>query len=1490
MYFCLQVPDPKDVEELRILARQFEDPEPLVLRRGKREVIQPLPPRKKNVIELHERLLCLLKELEPWEGKLHQATRNARIRLRREVEEYEEPPEEKMNAWDTSDDEATDSGNSDVGEPEGSEVKQKSDVSSVVDSQTNSGASTPIKALEDEEIDVSQRGRLRKRRIIPNNVEDQYAIKKSRQTKWTDVTSATTQTDQQQAVIVQSGKTQLVDYADIVRQLSSSNIMKPVLFKTVKGGKTVITSVIPISSNQFAVSGEDTATFRMTSCSMSTGRRPLIQPLESVHVVAEKPSQHPTIRTLLSANPNVTAARSQPNDPEASVMEIQSEGTSQQSETTQVTEASGTTHLHVSCETTTLSESSPTMAAVVSPSSSQTTPHKIDVTSSVTLQKMAIPRLQPSALQITPRKIAPVSVSSSAKSITKIQTKYYAANASTLPINVVQQLINERGAKLSTGAYNQSILLIPMDNNGQTTNLLNIKTEIESSVSIASPANQQTSSITPNESKTQLSPVLQSALRATSPVVTPTKSISNQLILPKPPGMLPPPLNKHVIPSSTRYPSNETVRTLLDKRKSTDEKKPPYKVMKLFLNTTQPITFATAASDLALGSTSVSTQAQMDSSTSLVSSSMSGVSIEHTNPTPPSHKTISINPRLIKIVSPDSELQKAQQCVITSISPAKLNTLLLQTSAAGAKSIPSMIKLPSKAALDSAVKAVVTSVNTSLPTVNIKVPSPTSLPSIVPRRNVTKTIQTMKSPIPVAPKVITQYSGGSASLAVSNSSMSMAQPFHMLPTTSNPASAASTPESNLIDVGKANKMAPHVVISKGQMQLRFFNTDSGGSSTIPLVSSSNNPSMRTLSVLSPSTGQSMKSVSSDTATEADPVDLKKSTKPVIALNANGMPIAALRVATGKSTNSTVQVSPSSLVHNTLATGGQVLHTTSSSHLLNHCQPTNLINSTTPSGTQAGLLSPLINLHHGGLVLPAGVQLASPLGLNLLQSGTALHNQGNQNILQGGANPIVTPQLYGINPLMLNTVISAPTLILGGQAKTQMSAGPVESTQTQTNLQVTMAPPLAQLPGSSIMLSSVDASGQLLGKIAATPSPAQRQLVFQCPPGGQQLSALGSHHVSSLASTTNTVTSSSEGTSLMKLLKSPLVTYVDYRNSSRNKTLCTQATESLDLIKKSQPESKSPRMVIPPPAVVKGPKQTISAIRVGSAQVQMPDSQKASTSQQQKLLLFSIGGQLVTGQGVPVTLSNGVLKVLPNGKVIINNQTLTQEQVKQTLSKINNNVATLATNMIANPNDQQSVTNVHVEGKNINVIKESPVVSGCSTTMMKLEDPNQLKKTVVTKVLFDSMNKPVKVFTEPSIGESQSTLPFNPNSTIVQKEHDIKHVVAVHSGLGQPLAINIQSSSSALKQVTNKMGISHGASNQSAETSSTKRVVARPVNGEGDAANADEADEEEHRLVIDDGRSEKEAALNLLTLANQALIPGSIKVELNEDYYDEKSAD
>ena len=56
--------------------------------------IQKPPPRKRCVVLLHSRLEYLLKELEPWEAKLNQATKRARIRLRKEVEDYVEKEEE----------------------------------------------------------------------------------------------------------------------------------------------------------------------------------------------------------------------------------------------------------------------------------------------------------------------------------------------------------------------------------------------------------------------------------------------------------------------------------------------------------------------------------------------------------------------------------------------------------------------------------------------------------------------------------------------------------------------------------------------------------------------------------------------------------------------------------------------------------------------------------------------------------------------------------------------------------------------------------------------------------------------------------------------------------------------------------------------------------------------------------------------------------------------------------------------------------------------------------------------------------------------------------------------------------------------------------------------------------------------------------------------------------------------------------------------------
>ena len=449
----------------------------------------------------------------------------------------------------------------------------------------------------------------------------------------------------------------------------------------------------------------------------------------------------------------------------------------------------------------------------------------------------------------------------------KGKVKYYAANASTLPINVVQQLLATRGAKLQTGPNQQSILFIPMETEGATRSVipvsnfvaqssvtslvsqttkplqqiaatsaslvlapaatkLVIQPNVKSSGSAFVPSvnvthtagsqsvdsstkvvitNQSSSavslpvsttvsvlSLSSNNSNSASSALLSSHVSATPFVATTSQvslpvtqmlqiqtesGIAGSSFLLKSSDLLAAGGIKTMYSSPPKYPTNETVRTLLFKRKSSAEEKDK--------------------GSLPSPETSVEKSCADQKS-------LHGIHFQKISPKPPNLQTLNVaNPVALQQlsiqqvplqqISPNQNLVLAkttagplltpsltvvsqvsplnvpntQQCVFTTISASKLNTLLLQTSAAGAKSIPSLIKLPSKAALDSAVKAVVTSVNVTLPTVNIKVPSPTSLPSIGPRRNVTKTIQTMKSPIPVAPKVITQSSSSAIGTALS---------------------------------------------------------------------------------------------------------------------------------------------------------------------------------------------------------------------------------------------------------------------------------------------------------------------------------------------------------------------------------------------------------------------------------------------------------------------------------------------------------------------------------------------------------------------------------------------------------------------------------------------------------------------------------------------------------------------------------------------------
>lgn len=1199
-------------------------------------------------------------------------------------------------------------------------------------------------------------------------------------------------------------------------------------------------------------------------------------------------------------------------------------------------------------------------------------------------------------------------------------TQYVSASQGSVPISVVSQLIAAKGTNVPSGK--KSILLIPVEKDSQG------KAVTPSSV-VQTMVTPTKTPVSHDQTGSQVSP---GAELSVSPA--PGSKSPNQPILPKPQvmagiqrlplqqgilglqgavvtqgvlqhrvlGGLNGSLNKLAHNTSTsppRYPSNETVRTLLDKRKSTEDKNPPYKYMKLYLGTTTAASSITTSVSPPINATSLSTTVKMTTETSLAT--------KKTVNTP--NKTFQVVMPVQSVPSSTEKeestlaLGKVQQCVITSLSPAKLNTLLLQTSAAGAKSIPSLIKLPSQAALDSAVKAVVTSVNTTLPTVNIKVPSPTSLPNIGPRRNVTKTIQTMKSPIPVAPKVVTQSSGGRTNLSMANSATVSGSQLLVMSsmqgqavqggqviqgqsgimqvqgsvghsagtlmqaqgiglnsgmvalqgkTTLIPAgvaslqgqgalnqsgvsgvsgtgvvsvgpgsqvvgsSTATRPQVTVAVPGQSNvngkndskklvtKLTPHLLItSKGVMQVGYMSQENPANKTaadLPVVTTHH-----------------------DTTPHSQMVSQTDKTKPVIALNASGVPIGSIRRTSVGQSVSTVTTNSSGTPRPQLV----------QSYVMP--QPaTSLVNPVqSPVLAQPNIMSPLIGVNlQTGLALPGGVQLASPLGLQLLQSPLAAAIQTQQNSgLLAVANQTMAQQLA--NP---NVKLNTPTMEL---LQKQVVKTTVQ-TVTPTNLLVTTSP-LQMLTSSS----SLQASARQMN-LTSPLTVGNKQLVFQYPSAGQQLAAVTSQFLQAQLSSAAT----------------SKATPVKPENLARPVVVSTPAQPSHSLTGMAQNISSTPPS---------------AAVNVHHIQVPANASSKPNaTSQQQKLLLFSIGGQLVTGQGVPVTLSNGVLKVLPQAKVKINNQTLTQEQVKQTLAKINEAstlsaskpVSTTQTNTVqaslsvttsvscasvasakqsvtssfvccnvssacqsATSTNVSSATGCKVSGSEnaehvfvsentkktlVKKLSNIPVSKSANTSLhngqrLSSQDHNYLvtpkpywkggrsvtvsldenKKLVtlnqdivtksnpqdtlgVTEVMFDHNNMPVKIENHSCVEEKvvKEEQPSS-NSVSLTKQHQLMIGAPILRADGRSIG----------KLVLNE------------ERGDKSYVVKAPVktDGRGDATSVtdvksevkteftDEDEAEEHKLVIDDqSGTDKEAALNLLTLANQALNPPKIKVEKN----------
>ncbi|ELU05585.1 hypothetical protein CAPTEDRAFT_222182 [Capitella teleta] len=167
------------VEQLRALMLMFAEPEAAAVGTKRSRSAAKGDTRKKCEKELYESLERLLKELEPWEQKLIAINRKAKIKMRKEQEMYVEEVVEKevRDVWASEESASEESG-------EGSDVE--STVSNEVE-VPKTPKKKPLKPVEaspvlpanlTEEMGFSARGRLRKRRIIPNNAEDQSLKRK----------------------------------------------------------------------------------------------------------------------------------------------------------------------------------------------------------------------------------------------------------------------------------------------------------------------------------------------------------------------------------------------------------------------------------------------------------------------------------------------------------------------------------------------------------------------------------------------------------------------------------------------------------------------------------------------------------------------------------------------------------------------------------------------------------------------------------------------------------------------------------------------------------------------------------------------------------------------------------------------------------------------------------------------------------------------------------------------------------------------------------------------------------------------------------------------------------------------------------------------------------------------------------------------------------------------------------------------------------------
>ncbi|CAL1535556.1 unnamed protein product [Lymnaea stagnalis] len=252
----------ESMEDIRQLMNKLSNPEPI--KRGKRTYPGVMKPCEE---ELLANLTRFHDELLKYEKNLANARVSMQSKLRKEVDSYVEPKVEESRGWDSDHSQSSkdSSDEEEVSKPEPDttrqskriKIKQVTATTALLSSAASKLSSITGEGNEDSndsfELDISSRGRLRKRRIIPNNTED-TGLKKRKNLPNQESFFSTPQKVSESVTITQNSVTSLQEKtlpANIISMLASSQsnaaIKAQLASQTAKGPGQILRFVAPVS-------------------------------------------------------------------------------------------------------------------------------------------------------------------------------------------------------------------------------------------------------------------------------------------------------------------------------------------------------------------------------------------------------------------------------------------------------------------------------------------------------------------------------------------------------------------------------------------------------------------------------------------------------------------------------------------------------------------------------------------------------------------------------------------------------------------------------------------------------------------------------------------------------------------------------------------------------------------------------------------------------------------------------------------------------------------------------------------------------------------------------------------------------------------------------------------------------------------------------------------------------------------------------------------